>query len=153
MDNKKQTDKQYVVFKLGTQLYGIAIKSVQIIERVRSIMRVPKTPACVKGVMNLRGEIIPVVSLRLQFNMEEKEYDEHARIIIVKLDESMVGLIVDQVKEVMEVNEQKIEAIQNVEGKVNMNHVQGIAKIEKEEGVVTLLHLANIIDEAFKIEG
>ena len=129
---------QFVVFNLDNQLYGIDIQSVQIIERVKSIMRVPKTQGWVKGVMNLRGEIIPVISLRMQFEMEDKPFDDSTRIVIVKIEESMVGLIVDLVKEVVEVKEEMIEVVQNIRGKMNVNHVQGVAKVDHEEGVVTL---------------
>ena len=64
MEAAVETMQQYIVFKLNEQLYGISIKNVQIIEKMKPIMRVPKVAACIKGVMNLRGEIIPVVSLR-----------------------------------------------------------------------------------------
>ena len=74
MEAAVETMQQYIVFKLNEQLYGISIKNVQIIEKMKPIMRVPKVPTCIKGVMNLRGEIIPVVSLREQFKLEAKDY-------------------------------------------------------------------------------
>lgn len=152
MNNEYETVKQFVIFKLDTQLYGIDIQSVQIIERIKSIMRVPKTPAWIRGVMNLRGEIIPVIDMRTQFEMSPKEDDENTRIIIVKIDENMVGIVVDSVKEVIELQNQAIEQVQNVQGKMNVNHIQGVAKIETEDAIVTLLHLKNIIDDAFEIQ-
>ncbi|MDF2594886.1 MAG: CheW protein [Clostridia bacterium] len=140
--------KQFIVFKLNEQLYGIDIQNVQIIERIKSIMRVPKAPVCVKGVMNLRGEIIPVISLREQFELLADEYADKTRIIIIKLDESMVGLIVDEVKEVIELGEEQIEAVQNIQGKIKINHILGVGKTESN--IITLLNLTNIVEEAFE---
>ncbi|WP_069997475.1 chemotaxis protein CheW [Cellulosilyticum sp. I15G10I2] len=148
MDYTFQSIKQYIVFKLDEQLYGINIQNVQIIERIKSIMRVPKAPVCVKGVMNLRGEIIPVISLREQFELLPAEYTDKTRIIIVKLDEAMVGIIVDEVKEVIEISEEQIEAVQNIQGKIKTNHILGVGKVESN--IITLLNLSNIIEESFE---
>lgn len=138
---------QYIVFKLSEQLYGIDIQNVQIIEKMKSIMRVPKVPAYIKGVMNLRGEIIPVVSLRQQFELDPAEASDKTRIIIIKLDEAMVGIIVDEVKEVVEIEESQVEAVQNIQGKMKTSHILGVGK--SDENIITLLNLTNIIDEAF----
>ena len=148
MDYTFQTVKQFIVFKLDEQLYGINIQNVQIIERIKAIMRVPKAPACVKGVMNLRGEIIPVISLREQFELLPIDYTDKTRIIIVKLDEAMVGIIVDEVKEVIELEEEQIEVVQNIQGKIKTNHILGVGKVEAN--IITLLNLVNIIEESFE---
>ncbi len=150
MEAAVETMQQYIVFKLNEQLYGISIKNVQIIEKMKPIMRVPKVAACIKGVMNLRGEIIPVVSLRDQFKLEAKDYTDKTRIIIVKLEEAMVGLIVDEVKEVVEIESAQVEVVQNIQGKMKTSHILGVGKLE--ENIVTLLNLTNIIEEAFSIE-
>ncbi len=148
MDYTFQSIRQFIVFKLDEQLYGIDIQNVQIIERIKTIMRVPKAPMCVKGVMNLRGEIIPVISLREQFELLTSEYTDKTRIIIVKLDEAMVGIIVDEVKEVIELDEEQIEAVQNIQGKIKTNHIMGVGKVDAN--IITLLNLTNIIEEAFE---
>ena len=147
METIVETVQQYIVFKLNEQLYGISIQNVQIIEKIKPIMRVPKVPHCVKGVMNLRGEIIPVISLREQFHLEEKANTDKTRIIIVKLEEAMVGLIVDEVKEVIEIESNQVEVVQNIQGKMKTSHILGVGKVE--ENIVTLLNLTNIIEEAF----
>lgn len=152
MDNAYEEIKQFVIFKLNEQLYGVNIQSVQIIERMKSIMRVPKAPHCIKGVMNLRGEIIPVINIREQFNMGPIENTEDMRIIIVKLEDTMTGIIVDSVKEVVELADEQIEGVQNIQGKMNSSHVVGVGKLSAEEGIITLLNLKNIIEEAFEIE-
>jgi len=150
MEAVAQTMQQYIVFKLDEQLYGISIQNVQIIEKMKPVMRVPKVATCIKGVMNLRGEIIPVVSLRDQFKLEEKQCTDKTRIIIVKLEEAMVGLIVDEVKEVIEIENAQVEVVQNIQGKMKTSHILGVGKVE--ENIVTLLNLTNIIEEAFTSE-
>lgn len=150
MEMSMETYQQFIVYKLDEQLYGISIHNVQIIEKIKSIMRVPKVPYAIRGVMNLRGEIIPVISLRELFNLSSKENTEKTRIIIVKLEDAMVGLIVDEVKEVIEINNEEIEAVQNVQGKMNTNYIMGVAKVK--ENIITLLNLENIIEDAFSKE-
>lgn len=152
METIYSTTNQFVIFRLERQLYGVDIQSVQIIERIKNIMRVPKTPQWVKGVLNLRGEIIPVLDLSTLFDLNVKNYDEDTRIIIVKIEDTMVGLIVDSVKEVVELENAEIELVQNIQGKMNNNYIQGVGKVQSEEAIVTLLNLKNIIDEAFLIQ-
>lgn len=148
MENTVESMTQYIVFKLGEQSYGIDIQDVQIIEKMKAVMRVPKAPYCVKGVMNLRGEIIPVVSLRDQFGLEKVDYTDKTRIIIVKLEDAMVGIIVDEVKEVIEIEETQVENVQNIQGKIKTSHILGVGKVV--DNIVTLLNLPNIIEEAFE---
>ncbi len=147
MDNINEEVQQFIVFKLDKQLFGINIQNVQIIEKVKPIMRVPKVPVCVKGVMNLRGEIIPVINLREEFELNNIDYTDKTRIIIVKLEETMVGIIVDEVKEVVEISQYQIEPIQNIQGKIKTSHILGVGKVD--DSIVTLLNLDNIIEEAF----
>ena len=150
MEAAVETMQQYIVFKLNEQLYGISIQNVQIIEKIKPIMHVPKVATCIKGVMNLRGEIIPVVGLREQFKMEAKDYTDKTRIIIVQLEDAMVGLIVDEVKEVIEIENNQVEAVQNIQGKMKTSHILGVGKVE--ENIITILNLTNIIEEAFSAE-
>lgn len=147
METSVGTIQQFIVFKLDEQLYGTSIKNIQTIEKMKLIMHVPKVPKWVKGVMNLRGEIIPVICLREQFELESKEYTDKTRIIIVKMEDDMVGLIVDEVKEVVEIQSDQIEAVQNIKGKMKSDHILGVGKVE--DNIITLLNLSNIIDEAF----
>lgn len=148
MATKSENIRQFVIFMLEEQYYGIDIQNVQIIERMKNIMRVPKAPRCIKGVMNLRGEIIPVIDVRVQFELEGGLDTDDTRIIIVKVDETMVGIIVDSVKEVVEIRPEQIESVQNVQGKMNANHILGVGKLA--QGIVTLLSLKNIVEEAFQ---
>ena len=94
--------KQYIVVELGNEQYGIDIQYIDNIVRMQRITRVPKAQTFFKGVINLRGEVIPVMSLRLKFDFEEEEVTGKTRILIIKPDsQASVGIIVDAVKEVL----------------------------------------------------
>lgn len=148
MSKEQAYTKQFVVFRLDDQLYGVNIKSVQIIEKLKTVMRVPKAPRCVQGVMNLRGDIIPVISIRKLFDMDEFVASEESRIVIIKIEESLVGIIVDGVKEVLDLSTEQIEGIQNVQPLTNQ-YISGIGKVEEEGIIITLLNLNNVIEGAF----
>ena len=103
---------QYIVIRMGKEQYGIDIRYVDNIVRMQHITRVPKVPNYLKGVINLRGEVIPVMSLRLKMGLKEEEHTKHSRIIILKLEqEGNVGIIVDEVKEVVTLQVTEIEKI------------------------------------------
>lgn len=138
---------QYVVFQLKDEAYGIDIQSVQGIEKMKKFARVPKALECIKGVMNLRGEIIPVMSLRTRFEIEDKEYDDNTRIIIIRLDDSLIGLIVDEVIEVIELHTDEIENVQSIDRKINLDYIAGVGKMKQGTKVITLLNLKTLIEE------
>jgi purine-binding chemotaxis protein CheW len=143
-ENKNQEIKQYIVTKIGNEQYGVNIQFVHNIERLLKITRVPKAPYYIKGVINLRGDIIPVMSLRLKFGLEADEYTNNTRIIIVKLDGNSMGLIVDEVKEVINLDCEDIEKISKDINDEKSKYVQGVGKIDKE--IVTLLNLDGLIN-------
>ncbi len=103
---------QYIVIRLGEEQYGIDIRYIDNIVRMQHITRVPKMPAYLKGVINLRGEVIPVISMRLKMGLEADEITKASRIIVVKLEqEGNVGFIVDEVREVVRLSSDDIEKI------------------------------------------
>lgn len=99
----------YLTFHLGGEDYGFAIHHVIEIIGIQKITLVPDMPEFIKGVINLRGRVIPVMDVRLRFGMEEKEHDERTCVIVVKVGENITGLIVDRVNEVQEIPEEMIE--------------------------------------------
>lgn len=136
--------KKFLIFKLGNEEYGIDIhKITTIIEKEMSIARVPGTPLFMKGVINLRGEIIPVMSLRLKFGLTEDTYSDDTRIIIIKLDEISVGIIVDSVAEVLELDEESTESIANIAGDLSLDYLTGVGKANGR--IITLLNLEKLI--------
>ena len=120
-------ENQYVIFKLSDEFYAIKIDTVETIERDMEITRVPKTQGYVRGVINLRGEIVPVIDLRSRLGLSMKQADSETRIIVSKLNDMMVGYIVDATYEVKELLPSTIEYT-SVETTSASSYVRGIAK-------------------------
>lgn len=139
-----QQNKQCVILNLEKEEYGIDIQKVQIIEKVSAITRVPKAPDFIKGVINQRGEIIPVMSLRIKFHLPDIEYTDTNRIIIVKIEDDCIGIIVDSVKEVLTFSNNNIENVQNITSGPESEFVLGVGKVN--ERIITLLDLKKLID-------
>jgi len=146
-DNKKEFETvQYIVVKIGSEQYGIDIRYVDNIVRIQKITRVPKIQNYFKGVINLRGEIVPVMSLRIKMNQPESELTNAARIIIIKLEpQAAIGIIVDEVKEVVTLEENEIEKVFYDAKDENAGYINGIGKHEGE--LISLLDLHAVIGE------
>ncbi len=134
--------KQFVTFKLDKEEYGVDIQSVSIIEKMMPITRVPKTPSYIKGVINLRGEIVPVMDLRARFDLNQSEETDDTRIIIVKVDEVVFGFIVDAVSEVLQLSGSAIESTSSLKENANIDFIYGIGKVD--ERIVILLNLERL---------
>ena len=103
---------QYIVIRLGNEQYGIDIRNIDNIVRMQQITRIPKMPSFLKGVINMRGEVIPVISMRRKMGLEDDVITKSTRIIVLKLEqEGNVGFIVDEVKEVVTLSSKEIEKI------------------------------------------
>ncbi|NTV88867.1 MAG: purine-binding chemotaxis protein CheW [Clostridiales bacterium] len=132
--------KKYLVFKLGNEEYGVDIQKISTInEMENTITRVPKTASYIKGVINLRGEIIPIIDMRAKFSLPAVDYTEDTRVIIVKIEEVTIGFIVDAVNEVVELGEDSIESITGLSASLTQDYLLGVGKIEQR--IVTLLNL------------
>jgi purine-binding chemotaxis protein CheW len=107
-DEDTQANK-YLFFRIGKESYGIGIRHIIEIIELQAISTVPDMPSYVRGVINLRGKVIPIVDLRLRFDMEERSYDDRTCIIVTDIDNVLIGFIVDTVEEVMEILENAIE--------------------------------------------
>ena len=127
---------KYLTFALGNEEYGVEILKVREIIGMMSITNVPQAPHYVKGVINLRGKVIPVVDLRLKFEMEERPYDERTCIIVVEVraadGTAMMGVIVDRVSEVMPISADEIEPPPAVNGSFKGSYIQGMAKTKDD---------------------
>src|SRR6056297_985281 len=102
-DEDEVLDTKYLMCKLGNEVFGIDIQHVTDIIELQRITEVPDMPPYVKGVINLRGQVIPIIDLRLRFNMEERGYDDRTVITVVKIDDLSIGFIVDTATEVQEI--------------------------------------------------
>jgi len=136
-----------IVFTLASEEYGIEVDKVKTIERMAPITRVPKTPPFVKGVMNLRGVVVPVIDLRGRFGLPETEPTDNSRIIIVAANDLEVGFIVDSANDVLDVMSDAIENPPEVVGGIKAKYLSGVAKIG-EGRLLILLHLAEVLNRA-----
>lgn len=138
--------KQYIVVKLDNEQYGIDIRYVDNIVRMQRITRVPKAQGYFKGVINLRGEIIPVMSLRLRFELEPDEYNAKTRILILKADSQYsVGVIVDEVKEVVTLEVDSIEKAAYDPSDEKSRFLYGIGKYN--DSLISLLSILEVISD------
>ena len=133
IEEDTQKDK-YLIFSIDKQCYGIDIKYVIEIIGIEPITEVPELPDYIRGVINLRGKIIPVMDVRLKFKKEEKEYDDRTCIIVVEISGICIGLIIDRVLEVVSIDENNISPPPKTSSnKDNANkYIKGIGKMQNE---------------------
>lgn len=153
MDGLKEIESydsiQYIVVKFGDEQFGIDIKYIDNIVRMQRITRVPKVPTYIKGVINLRGEVVPVVSLRLKMGLEEDVITKLTRIIIIKLENGeVIGILVDAVKEVVTLDTREIEKVSYDSGEEKTNFISGIGKDKGE--LISLFDLNLVFAEKEK---
>ena len=138
-------EMQYVVFRLGREKYCIDISNVAGITEFGEITGVPEAPYYIDGIINLRGDIIPIVNLKKRFSIKEGVSDENTRIIVVKVSGKDVGFIVDEASQVMRISSDDIEpAPEIIKGK-EREYIEGVAKIGGEIAIV--LDLERILNE------
>ncbi|HHW47815.1 MAG TPA: chemotaxis protein CheW [Clostridiaceae bacterium] len=141
---KNSEEKKYLVFRIGEEEYGADIRKVTtIIEKNMSITRVPRTPDYIIGVINLRGDIIPIMDLRKKFDLPEIEDTEDTRIIIIHIDDILLGLVVDSVVEVVNLTEESIESLSNFSSNLSIEYIFGVGKVNGR--IITILNLENLI--------
>ena len=138
--------KQYIVGIFGNEQYGIDISYVDNIVRMQKITRVPKAQVYFKGVINLRGEVIPVMSIRLKMGLEADEFTNSSRIIILKIEErGTIGVIVDEVKEVVTLGVGEIDRVTHNTKDIKSTFINGIGKNGEE--LISLFDINSLIEE------
>lgn len=151
MDNNQisqieASKKQYIVVSIGNEQYGIDIHYVDNIVRMQKITRVPKAQDYFKGIINLRGEVVPVMSIRLKMDLPDDEFTNATRIIILKLEQhGVLGIIVDEVKEVVTLSTNEIDKMTNEVKDGKNSFINGIGKHDGQ--LISLLELNSIISE------
>lgn len=144
MEQVEKEVKQYIVVKIGSEQYGIDISYVDNIVRMQKITRVPTAQSYFKGIINLRGEIVAVMSIRKKMGLEDDVFTNSSRIIILKLEEKgALGIIVDEVREVMTLSEDEID--RGVKSPKDGNFINGIGKNGEE--LVSLFEINAIVEE------
>jgi purine-binding chemotaxis protein CheW len=141
-DEDTQKDK-YLTFTVGSEDYGIEIVHVTEIIGIQKITDMPDMPDYIKGVINLRGKVIPVMDVRLRFRMPEREYDDRTCIVVVNVNGTPVGLVVDTVKEVADIPENQIELPPEVAQSGTQRYIKGLGKMG--EAVKILLDVEKLV--------
>ncbi|MGF2615670.1 chemotaxis protein CheW [Rossellomorea vietnamensis] len=132
-----------IVFQLMGKEYAIPVRQVRSIEKVQHITRVPKAAPFVKGVINLRGVVTPVIDLRIRFSLPEEAHTDDTRVIIAGVNDKEVGLVVDAANDVLDIPSQAIESQPEVVGAVESDYISGVAKLEKR--LLVLLNLEEVL--------
>lgn len=140
---------QFVTFKIGNEEYGINILKVQEINRMVDITPVPNSPHYIEGVMNLRGKVIPVVNLRRMFGLDDKEWDNTSRIIVVDVG-IILGMIVDSVSEVLRIPSNVIDPPPSMTTNISSEHVKGIGKLD--DRLLILIDIDRLFKEDLSIK-
>jgi len=143
--NETSTEKKVIAFQLKDEEYAVSVHQVSSIERVMPITRVPRTASFVKGVINLRGVVTPIIDLRIRLGMKNTEFNNQTRIIIVNVHEMEVGLIVDAANDVINIIEEEIEAPPEVNGTVKADYIEGVTKLDHR--LLILLNLEKVLTE------
>lgn len=132
--SKKQVESaagEYLTFVLGGEEYGIEILKVQEIRGYDTVTKIANTPSFIKGVINLRGRIVPIVDLRIKFNLENKQYDEFTVVIILNLRGRVVGIVVDGVSDVMDLPAEHIREVPDLVSNIDTQYILGLGSVEE----------------------
>jgi len=142
-------ENQYLTFKVLDEEYGVDVMKVQEIIRYREPTTMPNAPEVIKGVINFRGEVIPIVDLRTKFNLEAGEYDKFTVVIALEVKNKIVGVIVDEVSDMVSFSEEDIQSNLDFGSQVNTKFIKGMARLE--ERLIILLYLEELLSfEEFK---
>jgi purine-binding chemotaxis protein CheW len=137
---------QFLTFNLGEELYGVDILRVKEIKGFSIVTKIPNTPSHIKGVLNLRGTIVPIVELRTKFGMPTIDYTAFTVIILVVVREKVIGLVVDSVSDVLNIDQKDIQPPPQFGSKVDVSFMNGIGK--SGDKLVTLLNMDHLLVDA-----
>ena len=150
-DNEDTQQDKYLTFTLGSGEYGIEIRNVTEIIGIQNITDLPDTPSFVKGVINLRGKVIPVIDVRLRFSMDELAYNDRTCIVVVNIKNMSVGLIVDTVSEVIDIPAADVEPPPKINNREGSRYIQGLGKVENDVKILLDTHKLLFGSEVEKI--
>ncbi len=134
MNNTQATiqTNEYLTFYLESEIYGLDILKVQEIRGYDSVTKIANMPEFIKGVINLRGHIVPIVDLRIKFNLENITYDEFTVVIILNLGQRIIGIIVDNVSDVLPLNKDQIRQVPGIISGIDTKYITGLATVEEK---------------------
>jgi purine-binding chemotaxis protein CheW len=141
---------QVVSFALGTEEYGVDIAQVQEINRMVTITRVPRAPRFMEGVINLRGQLIPIIDLRTRFGMDRSDRTKNTRIVVTEVGTKRLGMVVDSVSEVLRIPVEQIEDAPDLVAGADTEYIRGVGKLG--DRLIIMLDLGRVISAGEKTE-
>ncbi len=144
------TEFQFVVFRLGNEEYGVPITQVKEINRLTTTTKVPRSPVFVEGIINLRGQIIPIIDMKKRFDLALTEYTGDARIIVIQVGDHTFGVEVDSVSEVLRINSNNIEPAPHIVCGIDSKYITGVAKVD--DRLLILLDLNKLLSDEEKAQ-
>lgn len=139
-------EAKHVIFKLEGEEYGLDIMYVNAIEKYTNIIPVPNAPSCIEGIINLRGDVIPVYSLRAKFGLPKKQIDDNTKLIITKMDDILLAFQVDSVQEITELNEENINETPRILKTANTAYIGQVANVDGR--MIILMNLKGILSDS-----
>ena len=136
---------QLVTFTIAQEEFGVEILKVQEIIRTLEITRVPRAPAFVEGVINLRGKVIPIIDLRRRFGIESKPHDKDTRIIVIEINQMIVGFVVDAVSEVLRIPANTVEPPPSIVSGIDSEYISGVGKLDNR--LLIMIDLDKLLSE------
>lgn len=143
-------EKKYVIFKLGEEEYGIDIMKVKEVTEYKETVKVPNTPDFVEGIINLRGDVTPIISLKRRFKLNHDTTLESTRVIVVNLEDRLVGFIVDDASQVLSLDDNQIDSAPEIVSGIGKKYIEGIGKVD--DRMIIMLDLLQVLDEDEKKE-
>ncbi len=136
-DDDEDTQKdRFLTFRIADEEYAVAISCVIEVIGMQKITHVPDMPEFVKGVINLRGQVIPITDIRMRFGMKTREYDDRTCIVVVNVEETFVGIVVDTVSDVLDMPEEMIAPAPQINQTPGSRYIQGLGKVNEEVKII-----------------
>ncbi len=140
---------QQVVFKLDKEEYGLDIMKVNGIEKYQEVVKVPNTQKYIEGIINLRGEVLPIYNLRKKFHLKDKDVDDETKIIVTFTNDMKIGFIVDSVAEILHINDKDVESTPKIVTGINRKYIKSVAKVD--ERMIILIDIDQMISDEEQI--
>lgn len=139
-------ERKYVIFRLDKEEYGVDIMAVKEVSEIKESIRVPNTPNFIDGIINIRGDITPIINLKKRFNiLDDDSIKDNSRIIIVNIKNKLVGFLVDEASQVLSIDEKNIDPTPEIIAGADRLYIQGIGKLENR--MVIILDLEKVLNE------
>jgi len=123
---------EYIIFSLDTETYGLDVLKVQEIRQYGAVTKIANTPEFIKGVINLRGLIVPIVDMRIKFNLGQARYDESTIVIVLNISNRIIGMVVDGVTDVLEIETSELKALPDIVANIDTQYITGLATYEEQ---------------------